>query len=99
MRDVIKYPLFLIYSKSLQLGVLPYEWKLAEVTAIYKKGSKSDRSNYRHISLTSVCCKIMEAIIRNHIMRYLLENNLISNKQYGFITGRSTMLQLLHMLD
>jgi len=32
-------------------------------------------------------------------MRYLLENNLISNKQYGFITGRSTMLQLLHMLD
>ena len=38
MRDVIKYPLFLIYNKSLQLGALPYEWKLAEVTAIYKKG-------------------------------------------------------------
>jgi len=29
----------------------------------------------------------------------VLENNLISNKQYGCISGRSTMLQLLHMLD
>jgi len=83
----------------LQLGVLPHEWKLAEVTAVHKKGSKSDRSNYRPISLTSVCCKIMETLIRNHIMTYLLENNLISNKQYGFISQHSTMLQLLHMLD
>ena len=41
----------------------------------------------------------METLIRNHIMTYLLENNLISNKQYGFISGRSTMLQLLHKLD
>jgi len=32
-------------------------------------------------------------------MTYLLENNLISNKQYGFISQHSTMLQLLHMLD
>ena len=58
MRDVIKYPLFLIYNKSLNSHVPPSEWKLAEVTAVYKKGPKSDRSNYRPISLTSVCCKI-----------------------------------------
>jgi len=32
-------------------------------------------------------------------MSYLLENKLISKKQYGFIRGRSTMLQLLRMLD
>ena len=91
MLDVITYPLFLKYNKSLQLGVLPYEWKLAEEMAIHKKGAKSDRSNYRPISLTSVCCEIMETVIRNHIMSYLLENNLISNKQYGFISGRSTI--------
>ena len=81
MRDIIKYPLFLIYNKSLQSGVLPSEWKLAEVTAVHKKGSKSDRGNYRPISLTSVCCKIMEIFIRNHIMSYLLQNKLVSNKQ------------------
>jgi len=33
------------------------------------------------------------------MMTYLLGNGLFSNKQYGFISGRSTSLQLLHMLD
>jgi len=37
----------------------------AEVTALYKKGSKSDRGNYRPVSLTSVCCKILEQLIRD----------------------------------
>jgi len=72
---------------------------LAEVTAIHKKGLKSDRSNYRPVSLTSICCKILESLIRDHIMSYLLENDLLSTKQYGFIKGRSTMLQLLQMTD
>ena len=45
-RDVIPYPLFLIFNKSLETGKLPGDWKLTEVTAIFKKGSKHDRSNY-----------------------------------------------------
>jgi len=62
--------------------------------------SKCDRGNYRPVSLTSVCCKILEQLIRDHIMmEYLLGNDLISDKRYGFISGRSTSLQLLHMLD
>jgi len=32
-------------------------------------------------------------------MSYLLRSDLLSNQQYGFVHGRSTMLQLLHMLD
>ena len=32
--DVITYPLFLIFNKSLETGKLPGDWKLAEVTAI-----------------------------------------------------------------
>ena len=38
--DVISYPLYIIYKKSLSLGILPTDWKLAEVTALNKKGSK-----------------------------------------------------------
>ena len=41
----------------------------------------------------------METFIRDHIVSHLLENNLLSKKQFGFITGRSTSLQLLHYLD
>jgi len=40
--DVISYPLFLIFQKSLALGKLSSDWKLAEVTALYKKGPKSN---------------------------------------------------------
>jgi len=97
-REII-CPLCLIYNKSLSLGLLPSEWKSAEVTAIYKKGSKCDRGNYRSVNLTSVCCRILEQLIRDRMMEYLLGNRLISDKRYGFISGRSTSLQLLHMLD
>ena len=97
-RDVIAYPLFLIFRKSLDTGKLPGDWKLAEVTAIYKKGSKHDRSNYRPVSLTSVCCKILESLIRDHMLNYLLANKLLSTKQYGFIKNRSTSLQLVNQL-
>ena len=63
-----------------------------------QKGFKSDRANYRPVSLISVCCKLLESLIRDHIMSYLLENELLSNRQYGFIKGRSAMLQLLHIM-
>ena len=41
----------------------------------------------------------MESLVRDYIMKHLLDNNLLSNKQYGFVKGRSAMLQLLHMMD
>jgi len=62
-RDVIAYPLSLIFSISVETSILPGDRNLAEVTAIYKKGPKHDRGNYRPVSLTSVCCKILESII------------------------------------
>jgi len=37
--------------------------------------------NYRPVSLTNVCCKILEQLIRDHMMDYLLGNGLISDKQ------------------
>jgi len=74
-RNVIARPLFLIFRRSLEFGTLPTDWKLAEVTAVHKKGSKSDSGNYRPISLTSVCCKILESLVRDHIMKHLMDNN------------------------
>ena len=41
----------------------------------------------------------MESFVRDHIMKYLLENKLLSAKQHGFIAGRSTVTQLLKYLD
>jgi Reverse transcriptase (RNA-dependent DNA polymerase) len=78
---------------------MPSDWTAAEVVALHKKGSWSEMGFYRPVSLTIIPCKILESIIRDHIMEHLVKNGLLSSKQYGFVKGRSTMLQLLNMLD
>ena len=55
--------------------------------------------NYRPGSLTSVVCKTMEKIVRDHLTSHMRQTDLFSKKQFGFITGRSTTLQLLEVLD
>ena len=45
-------------------------WKEANVHRVFKKGEKEDCKNYRPISLTCVCCKILEHIVHSHIMKY-----------------------------
>ena len=53
-------------------------------------------SNYRPISLTSVPCKVMEGIIRE---RHLLQNDLLSDEQHGFLPNRSVTTNLLEAID
>ena len=61
----------------------------------FKSGSRYDDGNYRGISLTSVCCKTMERVLKPQIVAYLEENGLLSDFQFGFRRGRSTEDQLL----
>ena len=46
-----------------------------------------------------IICKTMESIIHDKIINHMKSNKLFSPRQFGFITGRSTVLQLLHVLD
>ena len=50
----------MLFTRSLNTGTLPEDWLTANITPVYKKGSRSIPSNYRPISLTSVCSKVME---------------------------------------
>ena len=88
-----------LYNLSIESGQIPDDWKLSTVSVIHKKGSKSLASNYRPISLTCIACKILESIIRDQIMYYFISNDLFTSKQFGFINGRSTVLQLLNLID
>ena len=88
-----------ILTESWQSGKFPRDKKLANISAIHKKGSKNDPNNYRPISLTAICCKIMERIIKRHIIDFLVQNHIISDQQLGFVPGRSTTLQLLRALE
>ncbi|CAG2216425.1 unnamed protein product [Mytilus edulis] len=100
VRQSISYPLSIIFNKSLSEGVLPEEWKNAILSPIFKnKGDKKQPCNYRPVSLTCVICKVCESLIRDKLMKHLLENNLLSDCQYGFRPGRSCSIQLLEVLD
>ena len=64
-----------------------------------KKGSKIILNNYRPVSLTSIVVKLLESILRDQIMNHLVNNNLISESQYGFLPGKSCTLQLLELMN
>ena len=70
-------PLLNIFRRSLEETVITDEWKIANVTAIFKKGVKWDPANYRPVSLTSQIGKLMERIIKDDIVNFLESNNLI----------------------
>ncbi|KAK3086726.1 hypothetical protein FSP39_022531 [Pinctada imbricata] len=95
----IAIPLQIIFNKSLQEKEVPSDWRKAKVSAFFKKGEKSLAGNYRPVSLTSVVCKVMETFVRDHIVDYMSLNQLFTKKQYGFMSGRSTALQLLSVLE
>ena len=59
-----------VVNKSFSIGLLPDEWKHAEITPLHKKGSNSSRENYRPISLTSVVCKIGEKIVLDRMIKF-----------------------------
>ena len=95
--EILAYPLKLIFEKSFKLSTLPLYWRSGNITTIFKKGSKLDAENYRPVSLTCICCKVMESIVRQSITNHLIDNNVFSNNQFGFIKGRSTVMQLLKL--
>ena len=97
--EVLAYPLKLIFEKSFSLNKLPLDWRSGNITTIFKKGSRLDACNYRPVSLTCICCKLIESIVRDHITEHLISNKVLSNKQFGFIKGRSTVMQLLKVMD
>jgi hypothetical protein len=60
-----------IFNKSLRTGAVPADWREANVTPIFKKGNRTAPENYRPVSLTSVCCKLLESIIKDNVMKHL----------------------------
>ena len=88
-------PLFIIFTKSLKCSILPDDWEVGFVTPIFKKGNHHLPNNYRPISLTSSIAKILESIVKDNIIRHMVNNNLIDPNQHGFTSHKSCITQLL----
>ena len=53
-----------------------------------KKGSRNKPENYRPVSLTSVVRNLLETLIRDHMVEFLVKHNLINTSQHGFLKAR-----------
>ena len=97
--EEIAEPITHLFRTSLAEGHIPDNWRKANITPIFKKGSRNSPNNYRPVSLTSILCKTMEGIVKKRVLQHFVDNNLICNEQHGFTPGRSCCTQLLDTLD
>ena len=81
--DIIE-SLVMIFQESLDSGMVPEDWKIANVTPLSKKGGRQKKGNYWPVSLSSVVGKVLESIIKDEVMGYLETNDKISQSQHGF---------------
>ncbi|CAF0861072.1 unnamed protein product, partial [Brachionus calyciflorus] len=95
----ISIPIFIIFTNSFRSGIVPNIWKQANITPLHKTGSKVKVDNYRPVSLTCILCKVFEGMIKDVMLKHLLDNNLLSKAQHGFLPSRSCVTNLLETID
>ena len=97
--NIIAPGLTAIFKKLLDTGEVPEDWRTANVTPIFKKGTRYTASNYRPVSLTCISSKFMEHIVLRCIMDHADKNIILHSFQYGFRPSRSCESQLLPFTD
>ena len=88
---------FIDFNHSIDTGCFPSNLKLADVTPIFKKGDRLDKSNYRPVSILSSLSKIFERLLFNQINDFF--DPLLSKYQCGFRKGLSAQNCLLFMIE
>lgn len=97
--DYITIPLTHIINLSFLKGRFPDKLNYAKAIPLHKSGDKNDLNNYRLISILPSFSKIFEKTIRTRLVKYLENNNLLSNCQYGFRENRSTQNAILNFVS
>jgi len=95
----ISAPLTYIFNKILSTGIFPDRLKFSEIKPLFKKGDKTEFSNYRPISLLTSFSKIIEKIIYKRLYRHLKENNILDKEQFGFREKSSTDMATYALLN
>ena len=85
--DEIALPVAIIFRKLLDTGEVPRDWRTANVTPLFKKGSKQQVDNYRPVSLTSQICKVVESVIRDEMVNHLDKHNFSEGTIYRIVSN------------
>ena len=86
-------PVAQLFNRSMTFSELPTVWKCHKITPVPKSGDLSKINNYRPISLLCILLKVMESILYSNIIDFVRPQ--LSNYQYGFLSNRSCVQQLL----
>ena len=84
---------------NLSISKFPDSCKLAKLKPIYKKGSLTEASNYRPISLLPLISKVITKVIHDETSASLNSRNLLYNYQSGFRKKHSTDFCLSFLND
>ena len=88
----------MLFNTSIETIIFPDLWKISRVAHIYK-GDRSEKSNYRLISVLPVISRLFERLVYNQLYQHLTGNNLLANEQSGFRALHSTLMSLLKNTD
>ena len=95
--DIFCGPLSHLFRMALQSGTYPSQWKVANLVALHKSGTKQLVANYRPISLIPQASKVFEKILCDQIMQHV--QPVISEQQHGFVPGRDCSTNLSSLLQ
>ena len=84
-----------IFQATLQQSSVPSDWKTTSIVPLFKKGNHSLPNNYRPVSLSCICSKILEHIVYLHVFAHLSKHNILCDQQHGFWQSRSCETQLI----
>ena len=88
--------LMLIFNTSIETNIFPVSWKTARVIPIYKEGEKSERSNYKPISVLST---LFAKLIYDQLYQYLERGGFLTSDQSRFRALHSSATRILTCTD
>ena len=94
----ISVPLAIAFNLSMQDGITKGV-ENANIIPIFKKGSRCNSEKYKPVSLTSVICKLLESLLRDHMVDFLTRHSLINQTQHVFLKGRSCLTNLFDFME
>ena len=95
--DIFAEFIFISLNKCIEQSVFPSKLKLANITPVHKKNSKSSKENYRPVSILSNISKVYEKFMFKQMSEYF--ESFLSKYQCGFRKGYSAQHCLLSMLE
>ena len=88
-----------IFEHSAKACKPPVQWKIARVSAAFKKGRQEDRTCYRPLSMLSIPSKLMESCVASNIIDHVVTRNLLDERQWAYKKGKSTEQPLIQITE